>query len=408
MEKRLEIQRFIEGNPDWESVLQGAPYFLKIQRDSVLGRNLVLFKYSQCDSSFDEPLVRECRGLILDADTFEPVCVPFFKFFNAGERHADEIDWNTAWSSEKLDGSLIKVVKLGNGLLVSTNGTIDAYKAPVQESMSFSGKSFGDLFEIGVASAHREYDRISLERHYARADWHLTPMQWLWSILQEGFTYMFELTSPFCKVVVDWKETDIHFIGCRNNRTLEETRFFEHPLARFIRTPELFPLKTLKEVQDAASKLDESHEGFVVCDGAFRRNKVKSSLYCQLHIMANNHMMTFERGIDLIRENETDEVLAYFPEFKPELDRIRTDIDALVSKLDKAWELFRERLPSLPERREQAAFISSPECFGKMSGVGFSLIDGRVKSAKEWVWGCPTRNLAKYLGYKTEKTQNEA
>lgn len=104
MENKLDIQWFMEQNPDWERVLQEKPYCISIQRDNVLGRNLILFKYDQIESDFSLNLVRQCRGLILDEDTLEPVCVPFFKFFNAGESHADEIDWSTAWTSEKKDG----------------------------------------------------------------------------------------------------------------------------------------------------------------------------------------------------------------------------------------------------------------------------------------------------------------
>lgn len=44
--------------------------------------NLVLLKYSQINSPMDEPLVQECRGIILDeSDHWRPVSVPYFKFF---------------------------------------------------------------------------------------------------------------------------------------------------------------------------------------------------------------------------------------------------------------------------------------------------------------------------------------
>ena len=51
----------------------------------------------------------QCRGLILRKDTNQPVCVPFYKFFNLGEEQAHAIDWGTASVYEKVDGSLIKV-----------------------------------------------------------------------------------------------------------------------------------------------------------------------------------------------------------------------------------------------------------------------------------------------------------
>lgn len=406
--QKLLIQEFISSHPDWERILLEKPYCLNIQRDSKFGRNFLLFKYDQIDSDFSIPLVRECRGLILDADTLEPVCVPFFKFFNAEEKHADEIDWKTAWSSEKLDGSLTKVVRLGNDLLVSTNGTIDAYKAPIQDQIGFVGKTFGDLFEMAVANAKDRYDRISLENHYAREDWHLPPMDWFRNLLQEGHTYMFELTSRYNHIVVKFGDPEIHLIGIRDNRTFREIEFFNHPLSRFFHTPELFRLGTLKEVEEAAERLDADHEGFVVCDGDFRRVKVKSTTYCHLHhLRGEGGTPSFERGIEIVRKNELDEVLAYFPEFREHLERIKSDLDDLVERLESEWLKFSCVRHYLKTRKEQALAILSEEGFGKkFSGVGFSLLDGRVSSVREWIEKCPAKNLVKYLGYKEDKVEN--
>ena len=393
--EKLEIQRFIERNSDWEEILRGKPYCISVSRDSVFGRNLVMFKYSQVDSDFGIGLVRECRGLILDGDTLEPVCVPFFKFFNAGEPNADEIDWNTAWTSEKLDGSIIKVVRLGDGLLVSTNGTIDAFKAPVQDQIGFAGKTFGDLFSLGVERAHG--DCCNSADVDSTGENH---MEWLKSVLDEGFTYMFELTSPYNKVVVPWRDTRIHFIGCRNNSTFEEIRFFEHPVAKTFDTPRLFRLDSIEACRNAAEKLDGNHEGFVVCDGKFRRNKVKSALYCSLHHTKNNGVLSFERGVDIVRNGEIDEVLAYFPEFSVHLNGIRDDIDALSRRLSDAWDMFSRARDSLSTRGDMARFITDGNCFGKFSGVGFALLDGKVSSVREWLNSVPSCNLVRFLGYK--------
>lgn len=402
MEKKLDIQWFIEQHSDWERLLQEKPYCITIQRDNVLGRNLILFKYDQIESDFSLRLVRQCRGLILDEDTLEPVCVPFFKFFNAGETHADEIDWKTAWTSEKIDGSIIKVVKLGNELLVSTNGTIDAYKAPIQDQIGFVGQTFGGLFELALANTMNKE-----QKGKACLDWFITPTQWLASKLEEGYTYMFELTSPYNKVVVTWHEPKLWFIGCRNNDTMKEIRFSDHPLSNVFDTPQTFPLTNLKEVQESAEKLDCNHEGFVVCDGNFRRNKVKSTTYVSLHHMKNNGVLSFERGIEIVRGNELEEVLTYFPEFSEHLLKIKGDFDALLKKLNGAWLKFNCVKHMFTTRKEMALVITNKDCFGKLSGVGFALLDGKVSSIDEWSKTVPAKNLVKILGYKEQKQENE-
>ena len=67
--------------------------------------NLILLKYNQIESPMAEPVVQECRGLILDeAADWRVVSFPYVKFFNYAEPLAAAIDWATAQVYEKLDG----------------------------------------------------------------------------------------------------------------------------------------------------------------------------------------------------------------------------------------------------------------------------------------------------------------
>ncbi len=57
--------------------------------------NLVLLKYSMIDSPMHEPIVRECRGVILDeADGWRAISRGFDKFSNHLEATAAKIDWS--------------------------------------------------------------------------------------------------------------------------------------------------------------------------------------------------------------------------------------------------------------------------------------------------------------------------
>ena len=75
---QLEIITFIHVNPDWEEKLSGAPYFVKVKRYD----GFVLLRYDQIRSELTIPLVRECRGIILDETVgYLPVCVPLRRSF---------------------------------------------------------------------------------------------------------------------------------------------------------------------------------------------------------------------------------------------------------------------------------------------------------------------------------------
>ena len=179
----LKIQEFIRDHKDWRDIIVKEPYFIGISEKTMFGRNMVLLKYNQRESDFTQDIVRECRGLILDADTNEVICHPFEKFFNLGEQCASEIDWSTAFVSEKLDGSLTKVVRLGDDFLISTNGTIDAFGCQLSNDINCPFSNFGDLFLEGMK--HYGLSREDFPR-----------------LFEEGYTYMFELTSPYNQVVV--------------------------------------------------------------------------------------------------------------------------------------------------------------------------------------------------------------
>lgn len=68
----------------------------------------------------------ECRGLIVDKATLQPVCYPFNKFFNSVESHAAAIDWSTARVQQKVDGTLVNVFFWRDQWRFSTCGTLFA------------------------------------------------------------------------------------------------------------------------------------------------------------------------------------------------------------------------------------------------------------------------------------------
>jgi len=64
----------------------------------------ILLKYDQIGSDMSLIEVQECRGLILEKDTWKVMSLAFKKFFNSAEGHASKIDWSTARVYEKCDG----------------------------------------------------------------------------------------------------------------------------------------------------------------------------------------------------------------------------------------------------------------------------------------------------------------
>ena len=83
-----------------------------------------MFKYDQFESDFCNPIVRAARGSVLEIkNDVRPICLPFYKFNNLGQEGCDEVDWNTAEVSLKIDGNLIKISKIDDEIFLFTNGS---------------------------------------------------------------------------------------------------------------------------------------------------------------------------------------------------------------------------------------------------------------------------------------------
>ena len=387
--KKLAIQWFIEQHKDWETILSEKPYCLNITKDTFNGQNLVMFKYNQVDSDFSIQLVKEARGLILDADTNKIVSFPFTKFFNFGETNAAEIDWSTARCGEKIDGSLVKIVNVGDNLLISTNGTILASKAPIAEQIGCRYQTFGDI----VADV--------LDDVLEKSSWQKKLQEeGLCALWKEGYTYMFELCSPWTRVVVPHKENKLYFLGKRDNETFEETYFTDDPVfSKLFDIPKIYSLKSIDECVAATKEMPWDEEGYVVCDGKFNRVKVKSPSYVAAHHLKGNGVMSYARALELVRANEIEEICEYFEEFRPALEECKSRFWKLVADTENAWNEYLKIDASLPTRKDKALWITKNF---KMPGIAFGLLDKKIESVKSFFMEVPTNKLLKYLGYKDE------
>lgn len=301
-----ELEKFLREHDNWEELLTSEPYNIKVKHDG----NYVMLSYDQIRSDFSSKLVQEARGIIFREDTLDPVCVPFFKFFNYGESNAAEIDWETAFVTEKIDGSLIKVWWDNGYWHVSTNGTIDAFKAEIN---NVKMKNFGDYF---MSAIEKYYDRFD---DFFRG-------------LETHRTYMFELVGPYNRVVVPYEKPDLYFLGARNKFTGEE--YLPIPVnasklgVGFFKRPAIYSLSSLDDCIKAAELKTWDDEGFVVCDANFNRVKIKSSAYVLAHFMRNNNVITRKHIIRIILENETAEFLCYAADYKDILEETQKLMNA--------------------------------------------------------------------------------
>ena len=317
---------------------------------------LVHLSYDQLESPKGHPIVRECRGLILNsADNWAVVAYPFNRFANQGESWADPIDWSDVRVQEKVDGSMMIFWNYQGVWNVSTKGSPDAGGQVGDFAFTFS-----ELFWKTLKS----YTNNELTGWF-----------------DPNTTYVMELTSIYNRVVVQHKETALTMIGLRSN--LGEYR--EYPVSNIldgldpkfpIPLVKEYPLNNIAQIEAAALALDPMHnEGFVVVDGNFNRVKMKSPSYVMIHHMKDGFGQ--RRMIRLLQLGETSEVLSYFPEYQEIFVEVQTKIDAMIATIEAEYEAIKH----LKDRKEYALQATK----SKNSGVLFALFLGKATNVREHV-----------------------
>ena len=365
-----ELGRFCAEHNNWEELLTQEPYCMKIKEDGPY----VIFNYDQIRSDFNNPLVREARGIIFRKGKWDyPVCWAFNKFGNYGESYAPDIDWSTAFVSEKVDGSLIKVWWDGTWQ-ISTNGTIDAFKADLGDVRM---PNFGEYFVQTLTKYYKSCHDFTC-------------------ILDPDYTYMFELVGPYNRVVIPYEESAIYFIGARDKTTGEEfycTKVVAGALGmgRFKR-PMQFKLDSLESCIEAAETFGWDEEGFVVADAWGNRVKIKSPAYVMAHFARNNNVINRKHLLKVILTNEVEEFLCYAADYKEELEKIQNLMTSFCKVGDEIVKSC-QRLYDIP-KRDYANWVQTlPKMYRDLAFKNYN----NIKSTKDYTADWSVNKWDEYL-----------
>jgi len=187
---------------------------------------------------------------------------------------------------QKYDGVLIKVVSIpGEGLLVSTNGKIDAGEAPLHERQFAYSHSApdGDLREPVLASrpinlaigqpSFNDSSRRTFSDLFAEAGGLSLPYE-------DGHCYAFELLHPDIQTVApSSKLALVHLMTRRLSGDFSELPLENRFEAACVQPPQVFSFRSFGACREAARLLPWDNEGFVIVDGLGSRTKVKSEAY---------------------------------------------------------------------------------------------------------------------------------
>lgn len=280
--------------------------------------------------------------------------------------------------------SIIKIWNYKGKEVISTNGTIDANNAQLQVPFvdEETELEIDNYFQLVL---------FTLKKMFSNGkDWS-ERMGELFSKLDPKATQIFELCTPYNKVVVPHKDFKLYYLGSRENESGIE--YYNIDIAQMMPTPKQYAFFTKDEVIERASNLPYDQEGYVVVDDKYNRIKVKSPAYVAIHHLRGEGVPSEKRILDLVRSGEDEEFLQYFPEYKDLYWRVKKKWSNLLNRTFADVQTYRELYEKAD--RKDLALWATHNCL--IPAIIFSLRDGKIKNSYEFLEQQSSEKLLKWM-----------
>lgn len=344
--------------------------------------------YDQFKAKVGTLFVEQCRGLVLGLElahggarvphiknkplsNFCPgktviYAYPMDKFYNSEEGHAVKIDWAAQLIVEdKLDGTL--AILYWDAVLtkwcMGTRSVPDA-DLPLD---GWPGLTFRSLFDAAVL----ETTGLSTKDFT--------------SGLSPAFTYCFELTGPYNRIMVDYKKPGITLLMVRDNhdhREQDRKRMQKlMPLLGRVPLPKTWTLGSYQDIKNFVNELSPLEcEGAVVMDKDFSRVKIKSMKWLVANATKTTIGASPRNLVRYVLTGVDDDMKAMLPEdIASKLDSVKAQVKQLFADTDANFVSWKSQAEN---RKHFAEFVNLYEGW---QGPYFRLFEGRVQSTSDFV-----------------------
>ena len=114
------LVEFVKNNDNWLELLKEPPYNLKTIKNCPWQPNWWMFVYNLFDSELTNPVVRGCRGTVLEVNgkDVKIISAPYSKFFGFGDPAGKDIEDSINWENAQIQ---LKCVS-GDTIVQTENG----------------------------------------------------------------------------------------------------------------------------------------------------------------------------------------------------------------------------------------------------------------------------------------------
>lgn len=359
---------------------------LKRQYDILIKNygDMVILNYSQLGR--DSELCRECRGLVLSPYRgWEVVSRGFDRFFNY--KPGDNFDFQNSRILEKVDGSYIGLFWFEGAWYFQTRGTLGEGEV----SLDCPYKSWHDLCVAALG-----FESNKMFQNWASAN--------LCEYFAPGTTFIFELVSPWNRVVKWYSQPALYCLGTRIfDEETGETQDWLSPEEQCelfkdlpVKIPASYPFSNYEQIKNAFNTrlFDKFDEG-VVCwnPKTNERVKIKREYYLYVHALkGSSGNMTLKKAMDIVKTGETEEVLTYFPEYTDLIMGLENKFNEFIKNAEEAY----KELSSIEDQKTFALAAQKTP----YSSILFRLRNGKATTAKECLVNANSDKLLEILKCK--------
>lgn len=348
----------------------------------------VSLNYDQFFSKNGDRLSEQCRGLIIrpnvsiDAETWkktiftnsEVLAWPMNRFYNHGDPNGANVNWfdNDLKVYEKLDGTMIVAYwdPLHDRWHAATRAVPEA-DLPIQvDHLMINSMTFSGLFFMALQKTREEAEGREL-------DW--VPDS-IGSIvhLNKELTYVFELTTPYNRVVVKYDEPRVTLLAARHTATGKELSI-EGLRLQHVRRPKTWDLKTPEAIEQFVNSMDPSElEGAVIMDASFNRLKVKSAAWV-FSSRAKDMVSSSPRALECIIGGTLDDVVPLVEkDIGDKLVQVRDALVQYCTSVDATFARFKHDAGGIRKTFAELVMLS-----GDWHTPYFALLEGKATTTFE-------------------------
>ena len=309
---------------------------LVIKKNEDLGLFLVKYDKENCDMNDTD--VQKCRGLIMEIDTNNLVCIPPFKSMGLNEFSNVIPKFSEVIYEEFVDGTMINLFNYNGEWVISTRSNIGA------NCKWYSDKTFDELFRD--STSHLQYDKLNIH-----------------------VCYTLVLQHPDNRIVKNYKDPEFTLVSARNinknsyvDLNLDDIKTQLTTEDHSINIPTKYKFDDFMQAMDFVNNQNYDFQGLVMKHNGFRA-KTRNPKYNYVKNLRGNTRNMKYIYLTLRKENNLNGFLEFFPEYHGEFLEYRNQ---LMQTTNNFWNCYKTYYISANKHtlnKKEMPYQFRPLCF---------------------------------------------